>query len=277
MVWETRAEKEDWGSRELIFQDISFDSIPFNSLLCWYSQVHTQLLSHVWHVAVPWTVACQAPLSLGFARQEYWSGLPFPPPGDLPDPGIEPAFPVSPTLTSRFFATEPPGKPISRYKAPLVQSLKRISPYSFLRVWLGQVHISRGWRLDLWNLNASLKIFNQSSHFSTTWSSPHQGYQVSPISKPLQCFGGSNWLLFIGFPKVQFSWPAKSVVIFTPTFQFQVLKNISFLALPLNPVWTWGSMDFKLFYSKFSEILERSSDKYVRLICHVLKDIITSF
>ena len=38
----------------------------------------------------PWTVACQAPLSMGFPRQEHWSGLPFPPPGDLPDPGIEP-------------------------------------------------------------------------------------------------------------------------------------------------------------------------------------------
>ena len=43
--------------------------------------------------ATPWTVASQAPLSMGFFRQEYWSGLPFPPPGDLPDPGIEPSFP----------------------------------------------------------------------------------------------------------------------------------------------------------------------------------------
>ena len=45
-----------------------------------------------------WTVACQAPLSMGFFRQEFWSELPFPPPGDLPDPGIEPASPVSPSL-----------------------------------------------------------------------------------------------------------------------------------------------------------------------------------
>ena len=55
-----------------------------------------------------WTVACQAPLSMGFPRQEYWSGLPFPSPGDLPDPGIEP---TSPTLASEFLTTEPPGKP----------------------------------------------------------------------------------------------------------------------------------------------------------------------
>ena len=51
-------------------------------------------LSHVKLFAVPWTVACQAPLSMEFSRQEYWNGLPFPFPGDLPDPGIEPASPA---------------------------------------------------------------------------------------------------------------------------------------------------------------------------------------
>ena len=57
--------------------------------------------------AIPWTIACQAPLPLGFPRQEYWTGLPFPSPGDLPDPGIES---MSPALTGRFFTAEPPGK-----------------------------------------------------------------------------------------------------------------------------------------------------------------------
>ena len=52
--------------------------------------------------------ACQAPLSMRFPRQEHWSGLPFPSPGDLPDPGIELG---SPALAGRFFTTEPPGKP----------------------------------------------------------------------------------------------------------------------------------------------------------------------
>ena len=56
----------------------------------------------------PWTVACQVPLSMGFSRQEYCSGLPFPSPGYLPDPGIESA---SPALAGGFFTTEPPGKP----------------------------------------------------------------------------------------------------------------------------------------------------------------------
>ena len=70
------------------------------------------MLSRVRLFATPWTVACQAPLSMGFSRQEYWSGLPFPPPGNLSDPGIEPASPASPVLAGRFSTTKPPGKPI---------------------------------------------------------------------------------------------------------------------------------------------------------------------
>ena len=76
--------------------------------LTFYSRnVCAHLLSHVQLYAIPWTVP--HPLSVGFSRQEYWSGLPFPPPGDLPNVGFEPK---SPALTGRFFTTEPPGKPI---------------------------------------------------------------------------------------------------------------------------------------------------------------------
>ena len=57
--------------------------------------------------ATSWTVASQAPLSVGFSRQEYWNGLPFPPPGDLPNLGIKP---TSLALAGGFFTTEPPGK-----------------------------------------------------------------------------------------------------------------------------------------------------------------------
>ena len=60
--------------------------------------------SHVWLCVTLWTVACQAPLSIGFSRQ-YWSEFPCPPPGSLPDPGIEPAFLMSPALAGRFFTT----------------------------------------------------------------------------------------------------------------------------------------------------------------------------
>ena len=63
------------------------------------------VFSHVRLFAVPWTVAHQASLSMEFSWQEYWSGLPFPTPEDLPDPGMEPASHASPALASEFFAT----------------------------------------------------------------------------------------------------------------------------------------------------------------------------
>jgi len=59
-------------------------------------------------LAIPWTAAHQAPLTMGFSREEYWSGLPFPSPGDLPNPEIELA---SPALAGRFLTTKTPGKP----------------------------------------------------------------------------------------------------------------------------------------------------------------------
>ena len=65
-------------------------------------------LSHVRFFAVPRTVTYQAPPSMEFSRQEYWNGLPFPSPGDLPNPGIEPG---SPTLQADILPSEPPGKP----------------------------------------------------------------------------------------------------------------------------------------------------------------------
>ena len=66
------------------------------------------MLSHFSHVqlfATLWTVACQAPLSMGFSRQEYWSGLPYPPPGDLLNSGTEPAALMSPALAGGLFNT----------------------------------------------------------------------------------------------------------------------------------------------------------------------------
>ena len=68
---------------------------------------YAQMLSHVCLSVTPWTVACQAPLSMGFSKQEYWSGLPFPSPWDSSGPGIEP---TPPALAGRFFTTEPSGK-----------------------------------------------------------------------------------------------------------------------------------------------------------------------
>ena len=78
--------------------------------------------------ATPWTVAHQVPPSMGFSRQEYWSGLPFPPPGDLPNPWIEPR---SPTLQADALISEPPGKQCGR---PAFDPWVRKSPWR--REWL---------------------------------------------------------------------------------------------------------------------------------------------
>ena len=76
---------------------------------------HAQSLSCVWLFATPWMAVCQAPPSIRFSRQEYWNGLPFPSPGDLPDPGTEPMSSACPALAGRFSTTVPPGKPPSKW------------------------------------------------------------------------------------------------------------------------------------------------------------------
>ena len=81
-------------------------------LRCWASGLMC-VLSYVQLFAAPWTVAHQVPLPREFSRQEYWSGVPFPTPGDLPNLGIELTSLASPALAGRFFTTAPPGK--SRY------------------------------------------------------------------------------------------------------------------------------------------------------------------
>ena len=76
-----------------------------------------RVLSHFSRVqlfATQWTVAHQAPLSMGFSRQEHWSELPCPPPGDLPDPGTEPTSLTAPALAGRFFTTSATWKPCPR-------------------------------------------------------------------------------------------------------------------------------------------------------------------
>ena len=81
-----------------------------HNLTLLFACVCAQSLSHARLFATLRTVARQAPLSMGFPRQQYWTGLPFPPLGDLPNPGIEPASSASPALAGGFYTTEPPGK-----------------------------------------------------------------------------------------------------------------------------------------------------------------------
>ena len=82
-----------------------------------YRQVKVKSLSRIRFFATPWTVAYQAPPSMGFSRQECWSELPFPSPEDLPDPGIEPGCP---TLQADSLSSEPPGKLVLGKKTALV-------------------------------------------------------------------------------------------------------------------------------------------------------------
>ena len=98
--------------------------LPIGTLFC-------VLCSFVSDSETSWTVACQAPLSTEFSRQEYWSGLPFPPPGDLPDPGIKSTSLVSPALAGGFFTTSTIGEasPIGidyfTYKVEIATQIQR--------------------------------------------------------------------------------------------------------------------------------------------------------
>ena len=98
----------EWGAMHALLQGI-FQTQGLIPHLLWF--LHCRWSLYQWDTeetfTTPWSVALQAPLSVGFSRQAYWSGLPFPPPGDLPDPGIKP---VSAALAGRFLSVEPPGK-----------------------------------------------------------------------------------------------------------------------------------------------------------------------
>ena len=100
MLWITSPKKLGFIFVLLIY-NIKWKSSQFrcSSLAC------VCMLSRVWLFVTPWTVAHQAPPSMGFSRQEYWSGLPLPPPGDLPIPGVEPKSLTSPALAGSFFIT----------------------------------------------------------------------------------------------------------------------------------------------------------------------------
>ena len=110
------------------------------------------IISCVRLFVTPWTVAYQAPLSMGFSRQECWSGLPFPSPGDLPNPGIELS---SPALQADALPSEPPGKPRLQRKGefPLGKSDQTSLPYSFSSP-LPQIYPTTG---SLENLDVFMK------------------------------------------------------------------------------------------------------------------------
>ena len=103
------------STRRFVFLCLGFFSVRRVMRSCFYVCV-CSVASVVSDSATPGTVARQAPLSMAFSRQENWSGLPFPPPGDLPNSGIEPSSLASAALQADSLPTEPPGKPDSMFK-----------------------------------------------------------------------------------------------------------------------------------------------------------------
>ena len=117
------------------------------------------MLSHVQLFATPWNAACQASLSMGFSRQEYWSGLSFLSPGDLPNLGIEPG---SPELQADSLPSEPPGNPQGGNRG-LEFSRKRkgqTSFFFFFSTFLSLSHIK-----DFFSLSQELMITQQTTQF----------------------------------------------------------------------------------------------------------------
>ena len=102
----------------------------FPRLLC------AQSLSRAGLFVTPWTIACQAPLSTEFSRQKYWSGLPFPPPGDLPDPGIEPRSLASPALAGGSLPL-----------CPNIHLLFIAALFAIAKAW--RLAIAKTWRLAI--------------------------------------------------------------------------------------------------------------------------------
>ena len=148
--------------------------------------------------ATLWTVACQVPLSMGFSRQEYWSGLPFPPPGDLPDPGINPSSTV---LVGKFFTNskikvvhweavdfKPQHTPVgfawtSRFNPSLLFNLQVVSdslppqdcgtpgfPVLYYLLEFVQIHVS--WVTDAISISSSVSLFSCPQSSPASWSFP---------------------------------------------------------------------------------------------------------
>ena len=97
---------------------------------CFKFAIRACVLSHVRLSLTLWTVAHQAPLSMEFPRQEYWSGLPLPAPGDLSNSRIEPVYPTSPALAGRFSTNKPPGKPVlwdvsMKHRVSILSNIRR--------------------------------------------------------------------------------------------------------------------------------------------------------
>ena len=148
----------------------------------------------------PRTVVCQASLVMGFSRQEYWNGWSCPPPGDLPNPGIEPISPVSPALACRFLTMEPPGKPDEQACEDKYMNSYRCEDS------LGAVHWRAGLELVARICNVWERTGHSIIHFVSAvvtevlefpcWPGVRPQYQSAWLAPgPLPCFSSSLGLI----------------------------------------------------------------------------------
>ena len=153
--------------------------------------------SHVQLFATLWTVAHQAPLSMGFFRQEYWSGLPCPPPGDLLHPRIEPESPVAPALWADSLPLVPPGKPQSNYTPVEINTEKAMAPHSSTPAWKipwmeepGRLQSMRSLRVGHdWVTSLSLFTF---MHWGRKWQ-PTPVFLPGESKRQRSLVGGRLW------------------------------------------------------------------------------------
>ena len=134
-----------------------------------------KLLNRVQLFVTPWAVAHQAPMSVEFSRQEYWSGLPCPSPGDLPDPGIEP---VSPALQADSLPSEPPGKPSWIYKTTSkVANIigRHAACFSYASgLWAGAFKVPRGWQRENHSWVSKIIVSQKTLWRRPEWGEPRR-------------------------------------------------------------------------------------------------------
>ena len=145
------------------------------------------VLSCIRLFVTPWTVARRAPLFMGFSRQEYWSGLLCPPPGDLPDPGMELVSPVSPALAGGAFTTMPPGKP--RFACMCV--------YVYTCVYTHGITRQRGSHPLLYSLASWTESLSSHLPVDQPFPAACAGSLASPSWQMLECYRSALRCIFV--------------------------------------------------------------------------------
>ena len=181
--------------------------------------VYTQLLSCVQLFATPWTVARQAPLSMGFSRQEYWSRLPFPTWGDLPNLGIEPEFLASPALAGRFFTIIAAWEPLRKQKTQQTECLK-----------CSNVHTPPSGSLAFNTGSCSICKMGQQHH------QPHKSVEIACVMCLEPCMVHSEHLLITSVSS--WSYPDSSKQLLVLEFPQRALLPSAEVRFPGQCTWS---------------------------------------